>query len=212
VKIPIACVVVRLSIVMWLPVGLAMLSPLGCAKTTVESVQQYQGEPLPRPDVFLVHEFTFRTDQVKMKPENESVSGAALTAQQREAGNNVSRFLAHRLVEEIRVMGLAAKRVDDDSVSAGNVYSVEGQFLSIDMGDQRRREMIGVGQTQVETKAQVSRNATSGKILLETFHVTAEGMGSGTFTTVVRADSARTAKKLAVELRAFFAKQGWVSP
>ncbi len=211
-KILIACWAVRQSMVVWLPIGLAILSLLGCAKTTVESVQLYRGEPLPRPGLVLVHDFTFRADQVKMKPTNASVSGAALTAQQREVGQIVSRVLAHRLVDEILVMGLPAKRGDGDSTAAANVYSVEGRFLSIDLGDLRRRENIGVGHTEVETRAKLYRNSKDGKLLLETLHVTAEGGGSGPFGTQVEADAARTAKKLGVELRAFFAEQGWVSP
>jgi hypothetical protein len=211
-KILIACWTVRQSMVGWLPIGLAILSLLGCAKTTVESVQQYRGEPLPKPGLVLVHDFTFRSDQVKMKPTNASMSGAALTAQQRGVGQAVSRVLAHRLVDEILVMGLPAKRGDGDSTAAANVYSVEGSFVSIDLGDLRRREIIGLGHTEVETRVKLYRNAKDGKLLLETLHVTAEGEGSGPFGTQVEADASRTAKKLGVELRAFFAEQGWVSP
>ncbi len=107
-------------------------------------------------------------------------------------------------------MGLAAE--PGPSSAQGNTYSIEGQFLSIDLGDLTQRAEIGVGRTEVKTRIQLYRHSDGGKRLLETLDVAAKGAGTRTFGTDVEADAVRTAEHVAKKLRAFFAQQGWVSP
>jgi hypothetical protein len=109
-------------------------------------------------------------------------------------------------------MGLAAEPGPGASRRLGNSYSIEGQFLSIDLGNRKERAEVGLGRTEVKTLVRFYRDADDGRRLLETLEVTAKGAGTRSFGTDVEADGARTAVQVAKELRAFFVDQGWVSP
>jgi hypothetical protein len=193
--------------------GLAILGLLGC--TNVETVQQYEGAPLPRPDRLLVYEFAYSPSQVKLdpgvSPEFEPETASSLTAQQLEVGRRLSKVLAEHLVKEFRDMGLAAFTGFGTSPSQGNTYSIEGQFLSIDLGNRTQRVEVGLGRTQVKTLVQLYRDSGDGKLLLETLDVVAKGAGNKPFGADVEADAVHTAVQVAKKLRAFFVQQGWIS-
>jgi len=192
---------------------------LACSSTTLESARLYTGPPLPRPQQILVHDFSYAPEQVELdpgiNPQIEGVSGPALTAQQREVGRLVSKVLSQRLVSELREMGLPAERVSSGRpfpTLGAHVYSIEGQFVSIDLGDRRQRVMIGFSRTEVESHAQFYYSAAAGKQLLERAHIVAEGTGDETFGADVETDGERAAEALAEELNVFFASQGWIEP
>ena len=192
---------------------------LGCPSTTLESARLYTGPPLPRPQQILVHDFVYAPEQVVLdpgvNPQVEAVAGPALTAQQREVGRLVAKVLSQRLVAELHELGLPAERVGGDGPLprlGAIVYSVEGRFVSIDLGDRQQRVSIGFSRTEVESYAQLYYSAATGKQLLERVHVVAEGTGDQSFGVDVEADGERAAEALAEELRLFFASQGWIEP
>jgi hypothetical protein len=172
-------ITIRASRCVWVvPVGL-VLGALGC--TTVQTVDQYDGGPLPRPDRIVVEEFAYSPSQVKLMrgitPELEdALNGSPRTAQQLEVGSKVANVLAEHLVKEIRDMGLPAERGYGDPQPYGNTYTIEGQFLSIDQGNRTERNVIGLGlgRSDVKTLVQLYRDSAEGQRLIEALDVSAE--------------------------------------
>lgn len=196
-----------------LSAGVAILVLLGC--TTVEVVESYKGASLPKPDRILVYEFSYSLDQVKLHPQVSPGAAprtaSSIDSQKREVGRQVSKVLAHHLVKELRKMGLAAEPGPVTPLPPGNTYTIEGQFLSIDLGDLTERAETGLGRTEVKTRIQLYHHPKSGKRLLETLDGTAKGTGAGSMGTDVEAEAVHTAEQVAEKLREFFAQQGWIS-
>lgn len=170
---------IRASRLVWaMPIGLAVAA-LGC--TTVQTVQQYDGGALPRPDRILVQEFAYSPSQVKLTrgitPELErALNGSPRTAQQLEVGSKVANVVAEHLVKEIRDMGLPAERAYGEPQPVGNTYTIEGQFLSIDEGNRTERNVIGLGlgRSDVKTLVQFYRDSADGQRLIEALDVSAQ--------------------------------------
>lgn len=192
---------------------LATLVLLGC--TAVEVVEPYSGALLPKPDRILVYEFSYALDQVKLQP-HVSPGAAPRTAssiesQKHEVGRQVSRVLRQRLVKELHKLGLPAEPGPVTPLPPGNTYTIEGQFLSIDLGDLTQRAETGLGRTEVRTRIQLYHHPESGKRLLETLDGTAKGAGATTMGADVEAEAVRTAEQVAEKLREFFVQQRWIS-
>jgi hypothetical protein len=170
----------RASHPVWgVPMGLALLTALGC--TTVQTVQPYDGGPLPRPDRIVVEEFAYSPSQVKLMrgitPELEdAMKGTPRSAQQLEVGSKVANVLAEHLVKEVRDMGLPAERGYGEPQPFGNTYTIEGQFLSIDQGNRTERNVIGLGlgRSDVKTLVQLYRDSADGQRVVEAFDVNAQ--------------------------------------
>jgi hypothetical protein len=198
----------------WRAIGLlsaclAILFLLGC--TAVEVVQPYNGALLPQPDRILVYEFSYSLDQVKLTPKVSPGAArrtaSSIESQKLAVGREVSRVLAEHLVKELRKMGLAAEPGPVDPLPPGNTYTIEGQFLSIDLGDLTQRAETGLGRTEVRTRIQLYHHPKSGKRLIETLDTTAKGAGANTMGMDVEAEAVHTADQVAEKLRKFFAQQ-----
>jgi hypothetical protein len=196
-----------------LPAWLAIAVLLGC--TNVQVVEPYDGALLPRPDRILVYEFSHSLDRVELNPQISPGApprtATSLEAQKHEVGRRVASVLAEHLVKELRSMGLHVEPGPAASPTSGNLYTIEGQFLSIDMGDLTQRAETGIGRTEVKTRIQLYHHQRSGKRLIETLDVNAKGAGARTTGMDVEAEAAHTAEKVAEKLREFFARQGWLS-
>ena len=225
-------------------VGVTLLS--GC--TQVETQYKYAG-PLPRPDAILVYNFAATPGEVKLDSTLlTNVSGRINQAPQPleeiRVGQKVADALAQKLVEEIRSMGLPAERGAGPLPETSRVLMIEGQFYSINQGNQAERVSIGLGagRSDVKIHAEAFDRTHTGRRLVAEYEVDAAGsrqpgmaetmgvgalagnlamsaavsgagqMGSEAFAQTVEADAKRGAAKLAEQLGAYFAQQGWISP
>lgn len=163
--------------------GLIVLFPLGCAQTSVQTVQEYRGEePLPKPDMVLVYNFAASPDEVTLDTGISAqlvdlVKGnPSRTQKEREIGRKVADALSQALVDKINELGFAAERGSGPPVSPRNTLLIEGQFVSIDEGNQTARVIIGLGagRTEVKTYVQVYEVTPQGRRLLEEFETDAK--------------------------------------
>jgi hypothetical protein len=228
--------------------GILVSMIIGCAPNSAQSVHNYSGlvsnhgatEPLPRPDHIFVHDFAISPGDVF--PDNALVytlhhnelKGPSQTEEQVHFGRAVAGILSEKLVNEIRSLGLPAKRAWNVQPLPTGSFSVEGQFVSIDDGNRRPRRItigFGAGNTKVRTLVQGYFGAADGQHLVEEFETTSERSGkpgvsvtigptlamvtdvagrSSEFEKAADADARRTTIILAKQLMKFFAVQGWI--
>jgi hypothetical protein len=93
------------------------------------------------------------------------------TKEEKAVGRHVANALSKELVKEIQNFGLPAERAVGAPPSSGNILEIEGQFLSIDEGNQTERVIIGfgLGRTDVKTNVQVYDSAAQGRRAVEKF-------------------------------------------
>jgi len=159
---------------------LGVILSAGC--TSVQTTYEYTGEPLPKPDMVVVHNFAGSAGEVKM---DSSVLGnlsgrlddTPLTEEEVQLGRKVADAMAARLVQEIQAMGLSAMRAGEGQPETDRVVMIEGQFLSISQGDRAERLVIGLGagRSSVKLNAEVYGRTREGRRLLESFTVDAAG-------------------------------------
>lgn len=171
-------------------VWLSLFVLAACAPTHVETTKGYAGkEPLPRPDLVVVHPFLFSPEQVSP---NSAVghrlanlaAGVSMTEDQIKIGRSAADALADELVKAINELGLPAERAAAGPAVAQRPLHIEGQFLSIDEGNRLRRMVIGFGAggTEVRTKVQLYQGTAATGTLLQEFETKAQsskkpGMG-----------------------------------
>jgi hypothetical protein len=223
---------------------LAFLS--GCAPTTVAPVQPYQGAQMTRPNVVVVTDFLASQDTVKVDAGigarlRNRLSGTSQATQQTADDRKVTATISEILVAEINKLGLPAIHSNDPSLWQGEAkLIVGGEILSIDEGNQTRRNLIGLGagKSDIQARADIYYSAGySEPRFVQSFAAdaqssrkpgAAETMGVGGATSRVAesgavgaatgvamksdigADSERMAKAMADQLAAFFAQQGWI--
>jgi hypothetical protein len=170
--------------------GLWLFGLASCSPTHVETTKGYAGkEPLPRPDLVVVHPFLFSPEQISP---NSAIghrlanlaTGVSLTEDQIKIGRSAADALADELVKAINELGLPAERSAPGATVAQRPLHVEGQFLSIDEGNRLRRMVIGFGAggTEVRTKVQIYQGTAAAGTLLQEFETKAQsskkpGMG-----------------------------------
>jgi hypothetical protein len=150
---------------------------------------------LARPDQILVYDFAVAPDEVTLDPGLKATLGGEVSAKPRTEqelalGRKVAGVLAEALVAEIQAMGLPAQRAHGAPRQWGNVAVIEGQFVSINEGNEAERVAIGlgVGASSIETRTQLYSATPRGLAPLEKFTTTvksgfmpgmAETMGAG---------------------------------
>ena len=153
---------------------LALVVAAGCASTEVSDRQEYKGGKLPRPHHIWVYDFAATPAEV---PANSALAGqhaehpTPQTAEQIELGRKLGEAIAEQIVEEIRGMGLPAKRASSHTTPEINDLVIRGYLLSVDEGDATKRVAIGFG-------SGASHLVTA----VEGFQMTAQGLrklGSG---------------------------------
>ena len=162
-------------------VGLmAALVVSGCAPTQVKTASEYGGK-LPRPDRILVYDFATSPDDVDTSKGviadlKHLVKKTPRTKEEKAVGRNVANALSKELVKEIKNFGLPAERATGKPPATGNILEIEGQFLSIDEGNQTERVIIGfgAGRTDVKTNVQVYDVTAQSRRAVEKFTIDAK--------------------------------------
>lgn len=90
--------------------------------------------------------------------------------------HQIAAIVAEKLVEELQDLGLPARRWNGPATAAVGVYTIEGQFVTLDEGNAAMRLIIGfgVGGTEIETLVQAYAAEPTGKRLLAEATVSSE--------------------------------------
>ena len=147
----------------------------GCGQTQVKTVSEYGGK-LPRPDRILVYDFATSPDDVDtskgvISDLEHLVKKTPRTKEEKAVGRHVADALSKELVKEIQNFGLPAERAACKPPATGKILEIEGQFLSIDEGNQTERVIIGfgLGRSDVKTKVQVYDATATGRRVVQKF-------------------------------------------
>jgi hypothetical protein len=136
--------------------GLALLLIGGCAKTTVDERQSYEGGPLPRPARILVYDFAASAADL---PAGYSIAVAAPNADQTSddvaLGRKLGAEIAKNLVSELQAAGLPAVGAGNQPPPQLNDIAIVGYFVSVDSGNLAKRIAIGFGAGAPELKTVV---------------------------------------------------------
>ena len=212
----------------------------GCASAKV--TQTKGAGPLPKPDMIVVRDFAVTPAEVTldrgvMASAVRDSKGRAASEEEVQVGYLVADRLAQSLVEELRAAGIPAARAGEKTVISGTTAILQGEFLTIDEGDQTKRVWVGfgLGGSQVRTRIQVVQG---GKVVAEAETATKSSLkpgmltslgasaAAGTATSVVvgaagqgvseafianvEADAKRTAKEVAKKVRQAYKERGWL--
>jgi len=175
--------------VLFVATALAFAGLAGCARTSVQDVQQASSTQLPRPDLVIVHDFGVTPADVSLdRAVGARVMDAMKTApeseQQLKLGREVTRIVTENLVKQITALGIPAVAASAATPVAGPSLDLEGQILTVDEGNRLRRVVIGfgAGATEVRSLVQVYEITNDGRRLVEDFYTTVKssrkpGMG-----------------------------------
>ena len=153
----------------------ALVMVAGCASTEVTERHEYKGGKLPLPAHIWVYDFAATPADI---PAGSALAGQPVehptpqTPEQIATGRQVGEQIAAALVEEIRGMGLPAKRASSGTTPEINDLVLRGYLLSVDVGDATKRVAVGFGSGGSELT-----------VTAEGFLMTAQGLrklGSGT--------------------------------
>jgi hypothetical protein len=153
----------------------ALVLIVGCASTKTSNREILVTEKIPRPDHIWVYDFAATSAEV---PAESALAGkhsehpTPQTPEQIEAGRQVGAQIAEQLVEEIRGMGLPAKRASSGTTPQINDLLIRGYLLAVDEGSAVKRVAVGFGSGGSELT-----------VAAEGFQMTAQGLrklGSGT--------------------------------
>jgi hypothetical protein len=167
-----------------------MMSFVGCAKTKIDTLQEYRGDKLlPKPNRIVVYDFAVSPHDVSVNSALGArlanlVTGTSTTEEQLKVGRATAKLLSDELVKQFEMLGFTSVRASIVESPPERTLAIEGQFVSIDEGNRLRRMVIGfgVGGTEVRTQAQASLGTSSGRLLLDEFVTSANsskkpGMG-----------------------------------
>jgi uncharacterized protein DUF4410 len=165
-------------------VGIVVLSTIISCRATTENVTTYGGQ-LPRPQRVVVYDFTSTPGDVQLqsgvggriKEELGEAEGTSLAEQQSKLQQNIVRLLTTQLVQEIGKLGLGVPVQSAEMVGpvTEGQLSIEGQFLTIDEGNQTKRLVIGFGKgaSHVRIAVQVLETVGGQHRLVEDFYTNA---------------------------------------
>ena len=129
----------------------ALLLATGCASTESEVTKsRTEASRLPYPSRMLVYDFA--TSPSEVSP--DSVAAGRLAgatgdpqdnAQRQQLEHQIAAIVAERVVADLQKLGLPATRWRGPAPAAKDVYTIEGQFLTIDEGSALKRMIIGFG-------------------------------------------------------------------
>lgn len=220
-----------------------LLLPLlagGCASATVTRTKG--AGPLPKPDVIVVREFAVTPAEVTldkgvMASAVRDSRGQAPSEEEVQVGHLVADRLAKSLVEELCNADVPAVRATSSIRISDTTAILQGEFLTINQGDQTKRVWVGfgLGGSQVRTRMQIVQG---GKVVAEAETATKSSLKPGmlvslgssaaagtatsavvgvagqgvseAFLSNVEADAKRTAKEVAKKVRAAYKERGWL--
>ena len=129
--------------------GLAVVA--ACAPARVQSVADYAGPSLARPDRVIVYDFAIAPEQVRLDQGigariRRAAGGQPVSAQEWRAATAAQSALADALTAELASYGLPAVRASSGAApTEGTSLLVQGQIVGIDEGNRARRVLIGLG-------------------------------------------------------------------
>jgi len=129
----------------------ALLLATGCASTNAEVTKSNAANTrLPYPSQILVYDFA--TSPSGVSPDSVAagrLSGATddpqENAQRESLEHQIAAVVAERVVADLQNLGLPAMRWRGPAPAGKDVYTLEGQFLTIDEGSAVKRMIIGFG-------------------------------------------------------------------
>jgi hypothetical protein len=208
------------------------------ACTSAETTSSDSSRNLPKPDIVIVQPFAVAPDEVKMDrglsaEMQQAMRGTSRSAQEQQAGQQVSEAIAHKLADHIRDLGLQAQVGTTAPAGATRPLIITGQLVSIDEGNRTERMVIGfgLGRSDVRARAQVHASGVPQPVLqievdaksgLKPGVVAAGPMGltavavnvglgvvSEAASADVVADADRAAAGISKQLATYFGQQGW---
>ena len=137
-------------------IGLALVA--GCAKTTVNNRQVYEGPKLARPSRIVVYDFAATASDIPAWAAGATAYAgyeAPQSAEQLAAGRKLGDQVAKELVNEIHSMGLPAEQgVRTTPLNVGDI-AIVGYFESVDEGSAVERVALGFGAGSASMKTRV---------------------------------------------------------
>src|SRR6185503_16136606 len=159
--------------------GLMLLS--ACGSTDAEVVKRDNDNGLPYPSRILVYDFATSPAEVSLDSvAADRLSGAGddpqSTPQRQQLEHQIADVVANRVVAELQELDLPAMRWRGPPPAGNNIYTLEGQFLTIDEGNAMQRMIIGfgVGGTELRVLVQAYRVNAGRKELLGEAEVSSE--------------------------------------
>jgi uncharacterized protein DUF4410 len=208
------------------------------ACTSAETTSSDSSRNLPKPDIVIVQPFAVAPDEVKLDQGlsaemQQAMRGTSRSAQEQQAGQQVSEAIAHKIADHIRDLGLAAQVGTEAPAGAARPLIISGQLVSIDEGNRTERMVIGLGLGRSDVRAlaqvhaagvpqpvlQIEVDAKSGlkpgvavaaPMGLAAVAVNAGlGVVSEAASADVVADADRAAAGISKQLASYFGQQGW---
>jgi hypothetical protein len=140
-----------------------------CGSTDAEATKERDDDDdaLPYPSRILVYDFA--TSPSEVSP--DSVAAGRLSSagddplsnpQRQQLEHQIAGVVANRVVAELQELDLPAMRWRGPPPAGNNIYTLEGQFLTIDEGNAMQRMIIGFG-----------AGGTELRVLVQAYRVTA---------------------------------------
>ncbi len=127
-----------------------VLFAAGCASTDGQPVNQVVDERLPKPSTVMIADFASDTSEISQSAGllsniEKGIRDNTHTAEEIQLAKEVADALASELASRIASMGLNPVRVPSDTSVPRDAILITGNFVTIDEGNQRRRNLIGLG-------------------------------------------------------------------
>lgn len=154
-----------------------------CASTDTEVTKKLakKDRDLPRPNMILVHDFAVSTSELTAGGAAPATLRGAVddpnsNPQRESLEHQVAAIVAEDLVARLQDLDLPARRWSGPPPAGQGIYTIEGQFVTIDEGSAVARMIIGfgVGGTELKTLIQAYAVEGRGKRLLAEATVDAE--------------------------------------
>lgn len=161
----------------------------GCGSDTdaevTNKMSKRDRKTLPPPTQILVYDFAVSPSEV---PSNSAAANQLRGAgddpysnpQRTQLEHQIAAVVAEELVEELQDLDLPARRWSGPPPAGTGVYTLEGQFVTIDEGNAAARMIIGfgIGGTEIETHVQAYVVEPAGKRLLAEATLNSESSGA----------------------------------
>lgn len=121
-----------------------------CAKGHVQTIETTATGALARPTEVAVFDFAISPTDVTLDDRPAAVllaeqNGESPEARRMQAAQTTREALADTLTTKLRAYGLPAMRVPATAAPSAGMLLVQGQIVSVDQGNKRRRLLIGLG-------------------------------------------------------------------
>ncbi len=156
---------------------LAILLGLGCASSSVKSVQRYAEGPLPHPPVLLVYDFATSPNEALVDTYGSGFASPSASGAEDDLARKTARSLSEQLLKKLTESGIHARRVEDRFEPPMNALLIKGEFITIDKGSRLKRMTIGfgAGATELRVRARAYQARESGLERIAEAEVEAKG-------------------------------------